>query len=212
VRSPVSVDMQTPRRSLSHHPRIRSIAAVAALAVSSAACGSGGDTVSDTATVGDGALVVLGDGVPVEQPAQNAATSDLTEEEQALAFAECMRDEGLDWPDPTTSADGSIDITGGLGAGAVTGPSSDFAAAADVCAPLVEGASFLPGAGGIDAETQDLLLDFTQCLRDEGVEVDDFDTDAIGRGGILGEFDPQDPANADPIQACQSLFVGGIGG
>ena len=46
---------------------------------------------------------------------EDTATADeLTDEERALLFAECMRDEGIEnWPDPATNPDGSVDLSGG---------------------------------------------------------------------------------------------------
>ncbi len=154
-----------------------------------------------------------------ESAAAVESTGDDTEEELALQFADCMRSEGLDWPDPTTQADGSIDITGGvIGAGPdspVDVRSDESRAALDVCGPIVAGASFLPNAGnGLDTETQDQLLEFSQCLRDNGVDVDDpdFSGGGLPTGGLFGDFDPEDPANADAIEVCQTLFAGGVGG
>ena len=61
-------------------------------------------------------------------------------------------------------------------------------------------------------ETQDQLLAFAQCLRDEGVDVSDPDL-SDGAAGLLDwEFDPEDPANAAAIEACQTLFAGAGGG
>ncbi|MFK8022620.1 MAG: hypothetical protein AB8G26_01545 [Ilumatobacter sp.] len=238
--------MREPMTPHQTRRRLRPLVATVALASLAVACGSSDASSDDSAPAGDGELIVLGDDSSLAEPVDastvvtdplDSGTADgdgvivetddvstpaagvMTEEEQALAFAQCMRDEGLDWPDPTTAADGSIDITGGVigpgTSGQVDLQSDDFANAAETCGPIVEGASFLPGGGGgIDAETQDQLLQFAQCLRDEGVDVDDPDFGALspGGGGIFGDFDPQDPANSAAIQACQTLFAGGLGG
>ena len=143
-----------------------------------------------------------------------AATGEPTDEEQALAFAECMRDEGIDWPDPSTSADGSTDLLGGQTLAQVAGSSPEATqAAADVCAPLLEGASFLPGSGSgtFDAESQDAFVEFAECLREEGLEVSDPDFSAGGNPlvGLFGPgFDPNDPDNAAAIDACSGIFAG----
>ncbi|MDX2381837.1 MAG: hypothetical protein QNM02_19020 [Acidimicrobiia bacterium] len=147
------------------------------------------------------------------------STSDVSEEALALQFAQCMRDEGIDsWPDPVANADGSIDITGGGVVG--PGPASEVAFGSDevqavipICGPIIAGASFLPNSGeGMTTETEDQLLAFAQCLRDEGIDVSDPDL-SDGVAGLLDwEFDPEDPANADAIGACQTLFAGAGGG
>ena len=184
-----------------------------------AACG-GGDS-DDSAPVievqgGETASAVDGG---VDAAVADGATA--TDEEQALAFAECMRDNGVeDFPDPTLDADGSVDFGVGPGAGG-----GGFDAQADgvqeaftACQSELEGASFLPGDGDL-TEIEDDLLEFAECLRDEGLDVDDPDLDSFGPGGDgnatpFGDgFDPQDPANAEAIEACQGTFTGGpLGG
>ena len=196
--------------------RLGGVAVAAGLLL--AACGSddGGNSATPDVVVGDGAATDNEDGAP-----DNASSSSATEEELALEFAECMRDEGIDWPDPITLADGSIDLLGGQGPeaiGAGNGRIDDATQASlEICGPIIEGASFLPGAGDIDAETEDQLLEFAQCLRDNGIDVTDPDLSAVGAGGggpaaIFGpNFDPSDPATQDAIGVCQNLFAGGIG-
>lgn len=166
-----------------------------------------GDAVSDAA------------GEPAAD-ATDAGMSDGTDEDKALAFADCMRDEGIDWPDPTTNADGSIDPLGGQtlrDLAATDGPES-IQAAGDVCAPLLDGASFLPDDDGFDAETQDSLVEFAECLRDNGLDVDDPDFSAGAGPEALAtmfgpDFDPNDPENSAAIDECSALFAGGpVGG
>lgn len=213
------------------------VAAIAMLGLVATACGGGGDSASATPDVviegidagddaGDDAEDGAEDGAGSAgaDPA-NSVAGGSTDEELALEFAQCMRDHGLDWADPTVGADGSIDLLGGATppGGAGGGIDENTQAAFEECGPIIEGASFLPGGGeGIDAETQDRFLEFTQCLRDNGVDVDDPDFGNFGPGaapaggdgdgeggGPLGDFDPEDPANAAALDACQGLFAGG---
>lgn len=136
-----------------------------------------------------------------------SADAEMTDEEAALEFAQCMRDEGLDFPDPTVDADGAVsfDIQPG-------GATEDLTAGFDTCSELIEGASFLPQQGDIN-EIEDQLLEFAECMRDEGVDLDDPDLSAgfgaAAGGGIFGpNFDPDDPANADAIDACSGILAG----
>lgn len=141
-----------------------------------------------------------------------------TDEEQALAFAQCMRDEGIDFPDPVVNADGSVDFFGGAGGrdGGAAGFRDDpnFDVAIDECGALLDGATFF-GDQGDATEREDTFLELAQCLRDEGLDVSDPDfSGGFGGGGVFGEnFDPNDPAAADAIDACQDIFAGlGAGG
>lgn len=210
---------------LTRRARRRSgLAVVAAGCLLVAACGDddGGNSATPEVVI-DGVAEAA---EPVDDGGSEAgAAAEVSDEELALQFAQCMRDEGVDWPDPVTNADGSIDLFGGQGPAGAAGANADGSgaedaqAAAEVCGPLIEGASFLPGGGGgLDAGAQDDLLEFAQCLRDEGLDVDDPDFDNFGPGaggggggaGLFGDgFDPQDPAAQGAIEACQGLFAGG---
>ncbi|MEO0495721.1 MAG: hypothetical protein AAF081_20125, partial [Actinomycetota bacterium] len=154
-----------------------------------AACG--GDD-GDTATAAPAVVVEnpgSGSTDPVEtEPTDDASTAtdgtaetlevaaDATDEELALAFADCMRGEGIDFPDPVVAADGSVTLVEVDDPNDLPFDPNDpaFDAAADVCGDLLGGASFLPGDDDL-TELQDDLLVFADCLRDLGFDVDDPD-------------------------------------
>lgn len=154
-------------------------------------------------------------GATSNDPGGSTDSSATTDEEAALAFAECMRGEGIDFPDPTVGADGSIELVGGGGPQALQGQDG-VDEAFEACQGELGDAAFLPGGDGAadQAEIEDTLLGFAECLRDQGLDVDDpqvgggFQPGA-GGGGLFGDsFDPEDPANADAIEACQDELVG----
>jgi hypothetical protein len=144
------------------------------------------------------------------------------EEAAAREFAQCMRDNGIDeFPDPTVGADGSVDFgfgpvaggAGGGGGGNGLGQDPDFRPAIETCGELLEGAGFLPG-GGDRTEINDQLLEVAECLREQGLDVDDPNLDAAngapqpGAGGVFGgDFDPNDPVVAAALEACQGIFT-----
>ncbi|MDO8363311.1 MAG: hypothetical protein Q7V88_10485 [Actinomycetota bacterium] len=149
-----------------------------ALLVALAACGSGAGSSSKVATLDS-------------SPAGSATTTTVAidAQEAMLAYAACMRENGVDMADPTFDADGNR-TGGGIGGGA--GPDSgidprsdEFRAAQEVCGALIEGVSFGGGpGGGLDREaTQTALTDFTACLRDEGLDVDDITFGPPGGAG-----------------------------
>ena len=90
-------------------------------------------------------------------PAEPDDTSDMTDEESLLAFAECMRDNGVDFPDPVVEADGTVTFgfrpggggEGGLAALRDIGRNPNLPAARDACSGLLEGLAFGPGQGGL---------------------------------------------------------------
>lgn len=180
-----------------------------ALALGAAACGSDGDGTLEAAPL----IVVDGSDAAAAEPADTDTPAEQTDEELALAFTQCMRDEGVALADPIVNADGSIELFP-AGANSNVDPNDpDVADAIEVCGDLIAGASFLPGAGLDQSEIEDRLLGFAQCLRDLGFDVDDPDLSggfASGPAAIFGEnFDPTDPANADAVQECQAAFGAG---
>ena len=118
-------------------------------------------------------------------------TENMTDEESLLAFAECMRENGVDFPDPVVEADGTVTFGfrpggggGGLQALREIGQDPDLPAARDTCSGMLEGRAFGPGQGDFDLiELQDRLLEFAQCMRDNGVDMPDPDLGRFGPGG-----------------------------
>ena len=164
-----------------------------------------------------------------EEPAEPEATGeelvereDLTDEERLLAFAECMRENGVDFPDPVVEADGTVSFGFRPGSG---GRDPDLPAARDTCQGLVAGVAFGPGQGGIDlVEIQDALLEFARCMRDNGVDVGDPDMSRLVPGAndddqpggpFRGVIDLDDPDLATAFGVCQQQLPGagdGLGG
>ena len=140
-----------------------------------------------------------------------------SDEEAALAFTQCLRDEGLDIADPVVDADGSIQLNGGNQQPPAAGDDEGFQEAFDACGDLLDGTSLLPSIDDV-TDNEDAFLEFAQCLRDNDVDVDDPDLSVLEGGpgaaaGMFGdEFDPDDPEAADAIEACQDILITAFGG
>jgi len=208
----------------------RATALVAVLVLTLAACGGGdgdeavsaapvvAESQQDQAVSTDGATeptAAVADDTDTADAATPSTATEATDEERALEFAQCMRDNGVDFPDPVINADGSIDLGGNVTPGSIDPTSDTFSDAVAVCGPIVAGASFLPGANVDETEQQANLLAFAECLRGLGYDVVDpvlSDIQAGGPGALVrafGEnFDPTDPANADAVQECQGQVAG----
>ena len=162
----------------------RLAASVVASLLLFAACSGGGGGNDDVASLS-------GDG---DQAADAGTTGDGEQaitEEAALEFAECMRENGVeDFPDPVVDADGNVNFGFGPGGGGDDeGPAFDVEAAGaaqEVCSELLEGFALGGGGGGFadNPELQDALVGYTDCLRDEGLDVGDLE---IGQGGQDGQ-------------------------
>jgi hypothetical protein len=126
-------------------------------------------------------------------------------QEAMLDFARCMREHGIDMPDP--GADGDFTVGGEV----VDPRSPEFTAAQEACADLLEEA-----IGDLErpdpqqrAEIEADMLAFARCMREHGIDFPDPQFD--GGMAIIGpsegsEFDPEDPEVVAATEACRDLL------
>jgi len=107
-------------------------------------------------------------------------------EDQAIAFAQCMRDNGVDFPDPTVDAQGNPSFAGAFGksqSGGINPGDTSLRTAMTACQGLMSGLQIGGGGGNFDSQAMtEALYSYTQCLRDQGLDVGDI-TLGSGRPG-----------------------------
>jgi hypothetical protein len=140
-------------------------------------------------------------------------TSPVNTQDALLKYAACMRENGVNMADPTFDADGNP-TGGGFGRGSGIDPRSDaFQAAQKVCGNLLQGVTLGGRGRGLNQEAiQNSLNDFTACLRDQGLQVDDITFGPRGGangGGTGGATDGSTPAGGTGEGRG---FGGGFGG
>ncbi len=132
------------------------------------ACGGSGSASSKVATLdssGGGAAV-----------ATSTTLSKKAQQDAILSYAACMRTNGVDMKDPTFDADGNVTAGGGgFRAQGIDPRSTTFQTAQKACGSLIQGIDFGPGRRrNFDpTKLQAAFNDFTACLRDNGVQVND---------------------------------------
>lgn len=155
----------------------------------------------------------------VVEPTSGNELDELTDEERLLEFAQCMRDNGVDFPDPIVEADGTIGfgLRPGRGGGGQNGEAlqsigrdPDLPAARAACSEIIEGLALGPGGQNFDeleVELMDRLLEFAQCMRDQGVDIPDPDPNVFAPGGgggrPFGGLDLDDADVATAFEVCQ---------
>ena len=166
---------------------------------------------------GDAATQVASlDGAPTDTvTVDDDATDAQSDEDGILAFAACMRDNGLEeFEDPDIDADGGL--TFGF-RGLVEDGEVDrdtVRTAMEACRIHLEGLSF--AASDIDrTEIEDQMFEFAACMRDNGMDMPDPDFSGTpgegGRGtGPFTELDPDDPQFQEAMEACGDIFEGGF--
>mgnify|MGYP001187972522 FL=1 len=126
---------------------------------------------------------------------------EVTFEEGLLSFARCMREEGLDFPDPSFDSEGNPEFTD------FDIENQDALEAAFVnCEDILRDA--FPDEFDLDPEVQaalyDASLEFAQCMRKQGL---DFPDPKPGEFGFFAfrdaEVDFNDPAFQDAFEICQ---------
>jgi hypothetical protein len=133
------------------------------VALLATACGSGNSASAEVASLGSTSGTTPDTTTPVNT------------QDALLKYAACMRANGVNMADPTFDADGNP-TGGGLGPNSgIDRSSTEFQTAQTACGDLLQGVQFGGrGRNGVDRATiQNSLNDFTACLRDAGLQVDD---------------------------------------
>jgi hypothetical protein len=215
------------------------------LGLTLAACGGGDDDTTDgVASVSDlDESVQDAEAVAAEAVADTESEDgeEQTAEEAALALSACMRDNGFaEFPDPVIGDNGAPNLRAAIAESGVDFGDPDFREQIGTCSEEVGGDNFGAGARGNQREqVQEQLLTYTQCLRDEGLDVGDLgapgqgqgqtgDGDGAGAGrpqrgdgarGDRGErianalgLDAEDPATTAALDACAPVLEEALAG
>lgn len=136
------------------------------------ACGSGAGNGSKVASISDPA-----------KPSEQQQAGDKGDEQKMRDFTKCMRDHGVDMPEPKTGPGGGamIELNGG------PGDEAKMKAADEACKHL------LPNGGQppkLDAAQLDKMREQAKCMREHGVNMPDPDPNNPGIR-IEGSGDPE---------------------
>lgn len=181
--------------------KIRLTVAAVAMASLLAACGSSDDSGSDDGVASLGSTTTSPDGD------QQTTESSVDPQQAMLDYTQCMRDEGIDMPDPefsSTGASGGAIAIAGDDSGDEGGPmidfdSEEFQAAEEVCRPIMDEAI---GSIEIDpeqqAEMREQMLEYAECMREQGVDFPDPEFSDNGSVTMtMGDPDGKEPSEAD---------------
>jgi hypothetical protein len=183
--------LERPRRR--HRPhRLHLAGVVGALALTLAVAACGGTKTGGVASL-----------TGSKQPTATTSPGGNKDPRQAaLAFARCMRQHGIDMPDPQFSGN---KVTQRLKGGPGKGPNDPkFRAAQQACN------KYLPNGGQPtkpDPQEQQQMLAFARCMRQHGIDMPD--PDPNGGGTVMGpgtRVRPDDPTFKAAQQACQKYL------
>ena len=131
-----------------------------------AACGGGGGEAPGVATLETAA-----------PPAPSASVAPAGGEDASrqafLDYARCMRENGIDFPDPRFDAEGRFMVA--ANAAALVGldlGSDEYRAANSACQGTLQGLA-ISSTPAEQAELRDALVEFAGCMRENGIEMPD---------------------------------------
>jgi hypothetical protein len=145
--------------------------------------------------------------------ASAAPSASLNPQDALLAYARCMREHGIDMPDPQfDETNGNFQVQIGVNGSKVD--KQKMEAAEQACHHFMDGVAFGGNGGQIDQETQDALLAFAACMREHGIDFPDPQFEDGGRVKVGGPaqgpgFDPETQDFKDAQEACRSKLPGG---
>jgi hypothetical protein len=200
------------------------VAAGAAIVALLTACGGGDDDdAQDVASLGTEATAdeePTGTESPVGTTAADGSTptngstpgSAPTDPEEAmLAYTECMREHGIDMPDPQFDEEGRAS----MGVQVEPGQEDEMEAAEEACGPLLDNAmQDIEVDPEEQAQRQQEMLEYTECMREHGIDMPDpvFDDN----GGVTMQMDegatPIDPEDEEFQAAQEACAPEGDGG
>jgi hypothetical protein len=130
------------------------------LGLGAAACGGSPDS---------GGVATLGGDGAGDQQTGGSGTARKDPQEAALEFAKCMREHGVDMPDPEVDSQGRIRVT--VRAGRGQADPKKLNEAQQACGHLMGGGG--DGPGKLDPKAQDAMLAFARCMREHGIDMPD---------------------------------------
>ncbi len=181
---------------------IRTIALTGALLLVLGACG--GDSAETTTPT----LPTLNEQTADAEPDATTTTTEAVDPEGAYQeYTECMREHGIDMPDPSSGDGGGVISIGGE-------DGLDFEAMEEAgaeCDPILEAAfGEFEMSPEQEAEMMDQQLAFAKCMRDSGIDWPDPSSDGSMMIELGDDIDPE-AVNA-AMQTCAPDMSDGSGG
>jgi hypothetical protein len=122
--------------------------------------------------------------------------------EGALKFSKCMRDHGVDFPDPQRVGSGGIKLTGRN----INPNDPKVKAAQQACQKYMQ----IGGGETIDparrAKLQEAALNFARCMRQHGVDMPD--PQLSGKGGLTFQAGPRSGGTGGPSSSGKGNGLG----
>ncbi|HEV8651062.1 MAG TPA: hypothetical protein VG276_17160 [Actinomycetes bacterium] len=172
------------------------VLAAALLALAATGCAGDGDKGSGVAS--------LSQASKAKQPDTGTKAGEKKDAQQsAIDFAKCMRQHGIDMPDPKVDGNGLMKMEVGERGGKPADPNK-LKTAHQACQQHLQNGG--EGPRQPDPKMQDQMLKFARCMREHGIDMPDPSPD----GGLVVQdgkaAGPDSSKFKEAEQACQSLM------
>lgn len=144
-------------------------------------------------------------------PPVTASTTTTTVDVEGAArdAVDCFREQGIDLPDPMLDANGNVAFNTDIDLSAYD--SDDLSAAQQACADELN--RVIMGFVGTDLTSfADALLEYAQCMRENGFDLPDPDFTDLAGQGPFGGIDQNDPDFVAADETCRSVLQGIVPG
>jgi hypothetical protein len=169
------------------HRSTPTLALFALLALGASACAGGGGSGSRVASLNGSSSGGRGGATTTTAPDPQDA---------ALAFARCMRQHGIDMPDPQPDSSGRTRLQ-------ARGPDKrKLQAAEGACGSLLKGGNG-PGQP-LSAAQQDALLNFARCMRQHGIDIPD---PTPGQAGVTIRKQTKDQLDSPKFKRAEAACM-----
>jgi hypothetical protein len=127
-------------------------------------------------------------------------------QQAALDFARCMREHGVDMPDPEVDDQGRIKVRIGADGGGARPDPRKLEAAQKACGGLMGGGD---GPRQLDPVARDAMVDFARCMREHGIDMPDPTGDGLLMRRKQGDPgpDPESEKFKAAEQACDHFLA-----
>lgn len=167
--------------------KVRLLPGVPLLVLALAACGQGNAADDGIASAGKGTAT----------PSASSSVSEADRQAAQVKFAQCMREHGVDMPDP--GADGKVLLRQKKG-----DDPGKMKKATEACEPLMKDVIGDRAQQPMDPKQRDQMVKFARCMREHGVDMPD--------PGPQGEIKMKVRGGEKKLQAaqeaCKSLAPG----
>ena len=149
-----------------------------------------------------------GDGDGDDKGKDGKKDSDLSPEDAAMEFAKCMRENGVDMPDPVIDEDGGMTMRMEAGVGDDLPDQETQEKAMKACEQFM-GDVRSDFSEEDRSKMEDQFLEFAKCMRENGVDMPDPDTSGEGGGAFRLEVEDQETFEKAQ-EACKEFAPGMI--